>query len=349
MLSKSITTRLQNQPNLLSLWENERGSLRIAGTERGEGSVLTNLIFGGAGFIGSNLVRALQTQGQSVVVFDNMQMGNQLSGLDVPQIAADMADSDAVLRVIKDVRPSRIFHLAANSDISASSLDPIFDLDNTLLTTVALSNALRHVDLRPELMFASSSAVYGEHHNAMNESTLRKPVSSYGWMKLASERILESLTKDGFVANCLIARFPNVTGLNQTHGVVYDLVRKLKSNPHELSVLGDGSQLKPYALASELVENILRVFNQPNKAFSVYNFSPHNTVTVREIVTEIIAASGLNPEVVYGSEPVGWAGDINRYELDCSSVELDHGPLLFSNSEEAVKVSARWAWDYLEA
>jgi UDP-glucose 4-epimerase len=310
---------------------------------------MRNLIFGGAGFIGSNLAARLVGDGQDVCVFDNLQMGNQLGSVSSLLTVGDMTNQTLVRETLSTYRPDRIFHLAANSDISASSKNPNLDIDNTLITTVSLAGAIRDIGTPVDIVFASSSAIYGEHQTKMNEQTPAKPISSYGWMKLASERILQQLAIDGLIGRCLSARFPNVTGVSQTHGVVHDLVKKLKDDNSRLVVLGDGSQAKPYALASELVDNILRVHESQEQGFKAYNFSPHNTVTVREIVTEIIAASGLNPEVVYGSEPIGWAGDINRYELDCSAVELDHGPLLFSNSEEAIKVSARWAWDYLEA
>lgn len=310
---------------------------------------MRNLIFGGAGFIGSNLASKLIEDGQSVTVFDNLQMGNQLGELDCRLIVGDMVSQNSVREALLEFVPDRVFHLAANSDISASSSNPNLDIDNTLLSTVSLAGAIRETGVPVDLVFASSSAIYGEHNTKMAEDTPAKPISSYGWMKLASERILQQLASEGLVAKCLSARFPNVTGVNQTHGVVHDLVKKLKQDNTVLQVLGDGSQAKPYALASELVSNILRVHENQTWGFKAYNFSPADTITVRQIVSAIVEASGLEPQLQFGSEPVGWVGDINRYELDCSAVERDHGPLKFSSSEQAISASAKWAWSNLVA
>lgn len=235
------------------------------------------LIFGGAGFIGTNLVEKLQKEpSNQILVFDNLTLGNRLDKLSVKTnlVVADMTNDASVAEVLEKFQPDVIYHLAANSDIYSSSENPTIDIDNTLISTVVLSNALRQTTLKPTIIFASSSAVYGESPTSLSEKSKTSPISSYGWMKLASERVLEKLTYDGHVEKCLVVRFPNVTGNYQTHGVVHDLVKKLKSNNAQLDVLGNGSQSKPYALASELCLNFLKILNRNWSGFRVYNLAP---------------------------------------------------------------------------
>jgi UDP-glucose 4-epimerase len=317
--------------------------------ESAKGEELTTLIFGGAGFIGTNLVEHLasKSKNERVVVFDNLSMGNPAEAFGVKGfelVVGDMTNFFQVLKAIDEYKPTKIYHLAANSDIAASSKNPNFDLDNTLISTVNLVAAMRALNSQADVVFASSSAVYGEHDGPISEEVGPSPISSYGWMKLASERVLEKAHSEGVISKCLIARFPNVTGRYQTHGVIHDLVKKLKANASELKVLGDGTQLKPYALASDLVENLERIIHSEWHGLKKYNFAPSELTSVREIVATIVNVSTLNPRVVFGTEPFGWKGDINRYELDCSKVESDFGQLTFRTSSNAIIEATSWAW-----
>ena len=309
------------------------------------------LIFGGAGFIGTNLVEKLQKEpSNQILVFDNLTLGNRLEMLSAKPnlVVADMTSDASVAEVLEKFKPDVIYHLAANSDISSSSENPIIDIDNTLMSTVVLSNALRQTTLNPAVIFASSSAVYGESPTSLSEKSRTSPISSYGWMKLASERLLEKLTNDGHVEKCLVVRFPNVTGSYQTHGVVHDLVKKLKSNNSELEILGNGSQSKPYALASELCQNFLKILNRNWSGFRVYNLAPMGETRVSEIVQLLLQHTKLEPKVKFGESDTGWPGDINRYTLDCSKAHNEFEELVFLESTEAIKRSITWAWANIE-
>lgn len=307
---------------------------------------MTTLIFGGAGFIGANLITHLQSAGEDVVVFDNLSMGNQVAraNLDVSVVVSDMADYSAVLRTLKSVKPRRVFHLAANSDIAASAVNPKIDLRNTLGTTVQLAAALRACPAE-EVVFASSSAVYGEVTGEITESTVTRPSSAYGWMKLASEEVLSELAKEVGFEKYLCVRFPNVTGKWQTHGVVRDLVRKLKASPSKLNVLGDGTQLKPYALAEDLVAAIEKVMSGGWSGILDLNLSPSSQTSVREIVSKLVETSGLSPQVEYGSSRAGWFGDVPEYSYDTSKAQDLIGDLGFRSSNDAISESVSWEWE----
>lgn len=294
--------------------------------------------------MGTHLARELLASGESeILIFDNLSMGNKIAeaGLEVQVIVEDMTDSAAVFKVLKDFGPERIFHLAANSDISASVLNPMLDIENTLLTSVNLAAAIRQIPVR-ELVFSSSSAIFGETSVALSEESPRKPVSAYGWTKLASEVILHSLAQEKFVQKYLCVRFPNVTGAFQTHGVVHDLVKKLRNSPEYLEVLGDGSQLKPYALVSDLVLDIVRLIESEFLGALSINIGPKDQVTVAQIVEELVHQSGLHPKIAFGASRSGWQGDVPEYMFDYTAAEKVLGKLSFRKSIDAIRESIRW-------
>lgn len=309
------------------------------------------LIFGGAGFIGSNLAELLLGQGHKVSVVDN------LIATGSPEILAkstrffeiDMTDSNEVIKSIEITEPDRIYHLAANSDISASSANPGIDLRNTLETTQSLLRSIEKTGTRAPLIFASSSAVYGEKSGSIQESDVCLPISPYGWMKLASEKLIEHSFANGLLSKVLIARFPNVTGAYQTHGVVYDLVRRAKASSSELSVLGDGSQTKPYVLASELVVALESVIlNLSDESSLTLNLSPRDRISVREIANLVRMEVSPELEISFGSAPKGWPGDVNSYELNCERAESLPFMPKFGSSENAIKSAIKWANKNLE-
>lgn len=288
----------------------------------------------------------LLIEGHKVHVFDNLlATGSQdlLSKVD-RFYQSDMLDSKNVEAALLESQPDRIYHLAANSDISASALDPVHDLRNTLLTTQSLLQAMERTGSRAPLVFASSSAVYGEKQGKIVEDDVCNPVSSYGWMKLASENLIRHSFEQGLISKALIARFPNVTGAYQTHGVVLDLVKRSLSGANALTVLGDGSQTKPYVLASELVQILESYIEKiPAGRIVTANISPENRVSVRQIATWVVEMVNPGMEIQYGVNPFGWPGDVNSYELNCDLAKTDLGGLQFGDSEAAIKAAITWA------
>jgi UDP-glucose 4-epimerase len=307
---------------------------------------LINLILGGAGFIGTNLNISLAKIGQSALNVDSLLMGNNLAKTkqEFNLIEASISGAEFLEEILLTHKPDRIYHLAANSDISASSTNPSIDISNTFLTTYFLIEACRKSRIFPEIVFSSTSAVYGPSKNSIIESTSKNPVSSYGWSKLLSEEILKESQKSGVISRLLVVRFPNVTGMWQTHGVVKDLVQKLKMNHDVLNVLGDGNQNKPYVLANELTDTILNLVDVDWTGCLEVNLAPKDQISVKQIVNELINVSKLKPKLVFGETPYGWVGDIPEYSYDTSYSEQILGPLPFRSSKDAIVESVKWEW-----
>lgn len=305
-------------------------------------------ILGGAGFIGTNLVELLLDKGETdIAVFDNFSMGNQLTRLlrkDFRVTQGQMESPSELSRFLQEVRPSRIFHLVANSDIASASINPELDIKNTYTTTINLIHVLDGLDIE-EIIFASSSAVYGESQGLIPEEQSFNPISSYGWMKMASEIALDSARQAGLFEKLLITRFPNITGKYQTHGVVFDLIHKLKSPEKTLQVLGDGFQNKPYLSARKLVEVIEILCSTNWDGTMTVNIAPNDRINVREIVNLIYNYTGAFKPVRYQDSPNGWKGDIPNYEFDTSFLQQLIPNLKLPNSAESVKEGIAYMWD----
>ena len=285
---------------------------------------MTILVTGGAGFIANTLVDSLLSRGDSVICLDNLCRGTitniarfteknsfRFSAVDLADLKAFRAclDSHADLGQV-----SEVWHLAANSDIPAGIADPGIDLRDTFMTTF---NVLRIMEERKigELLFASSSAIYGD----LGEQELAEttgplfPISNYGAMKLASEAMVTAAVEK-FLGRALLFRFPNVVGLPATHGVILDFVRRLRATPDHLDVLGDGSQRKSYLHVTELVEAMLFIQGRVAKKVDVFNIGPTDAgIFVRDIARETVAAVAPTARLQFGTNNKGWVGDVPRF------------------------------------
>ena len=299
---------------------------------------MPDLVIGGSGFVGRNLVRDLENAGRSVVVVDRLP--DSTSTLTGTVIEGDAQNPEFVASVLRDVRPETVYHLAANSDIASGIEDASLDFGDTLMTTVVLRDCLMR-NPATRLVFASSSAVFGVSNSPLSEesSEVPNPVSWYGKAKLASEYVLESLSAVQPEMAILLVRFPNVVGPLATHGVVFDFIHKLQRDPRRLDVLGDGNQTKPYVHVSELIDGIRFFRQRATPGITRVNIGPRDLVDVKGIVAEVCSALDVSPDVLYEDSPVGWTGDVPRYEFDTTRM-LDAGFSVKLSSREAVRRAA---------
>lgn len=301
------------------------------------------LVAGGAGFIGSHLCDALIKKRNTVIVADKLIMGDQniehLKGNENFRFyEMELADQANVDRLFSENKIDAVYHMAANSDIQKGGKEPAIDFNDTLLTTRALLEGMRNADVK-NLFFASTSAVYGEMLDVKLTETTGgiKPVSYYGGAKLASEALISSYVSMCDM-NAVIFRFPNVIGPRLTHGAVFDFIRKLRKNPNELEILGNGTQCKPYIYVLDLVDVIMRLTDKFNSGEEVYNISVESegtTVThIAEIVVDVLGLK--NVEFKYTGGDRGWKGDVPRFSYDISKV-LSTGWKPQHTSDEAVR------------
>ena len=305
------------------------------------------LVAGGAGFIGSHLMDSLLAEENTVICADKLIMGDMniehLKGReDFKFYEVELADQDKVDQIFAENKIDVVYHLAANSDIQKGGKEPGIDFNDTLLTTRALLEGMRKANVK-KMFFASTSAVYGEMLDVeLTETTGGlMPVSYYGGAKLASEALISS-----YVSMCdmsvVIFRFPNVIGPRLTHGAVFDFIRKLRKNPAELEILGNGTQCKPYIYVLDLIEAIMKLTREFKEGEIVYNISvtsPGTTVTrMAEIVVEELELE--NVKFAYTGGDRGWKGDVPRFSYDITKV-LSTGWSPKHTSDEAVRQTVK--------
>lgn len=305
------------------------------------------LVAGGAGFIGSHLCDALLSKNNTVIVADKLIMGSKniehlSQNTNFKFYEMELANQDNVDKLFAENKIDVVYHMAANSDISKSANDTSIDFNDTLLTTRVLLESMRKNNVK-NIFFASTSAVYGEMPDiVLNEETGGlKPVSYYGGAKLASEALISSYVSMCDM-NAMIFRFPNVIGPRLTHGVVYDFVKKLRNNPKELLILGNGTQCKPYIYVTDLVNAIVKLTEQFEPGVEIFNISVMSEGTsvthIAEIVVDVLGLSDV--EFKYTGGDRGWKGDVPRFKYDISKV-LATGWKPEYTSDEAVRKAAQ--------
>ena len=308
------------------------------------------LVTGGAGFIGSHLVDSLMEESQEVRVLDDLSAGS-LDNLKrwmghkrFEFIKGDMRDPKTVKNAVDGVEI--VFHLAANPEVRIGSQSPELLYETNVMITHNLLNAVRDSTVK-YIVFTSSSTVYGEASviPTPEDYAPLEPISVYGGAKLAVEALISGYAHTfGFKA--LIFRLANITGERSNHGVIYDFINKLRKNPKELEILGDGTQRKSYLHVSDTVEGMLNIFDyfkDTGKIVDFYNLGNDDWITVKEIAEIVSDEMGLKPKFrftggVDGGR--GWKGDVKFMRLSIEKAKKT-GWMPKLNSYEAVRRTVR--------
>jgi UDP-glucose 4-epimerase len=273
-----------------------------------------NLVLGGLGFIGTNLVKHLESTDQKVIIADILSKYDEPTRINENTIllssnAFEWVDS--LKRHIQVQSSMTIWHLGANSDISKAAQDFELDYVSTLGSTLnAIEIATAFGSQVTEIIFTSSSAVYGNmtKEKRFSESDLLSPISNYGAMKAASEYMLKIFSEQHGIP-LKIFRLANIVGPYMTHGLIFDLVEKLKQNDKSLQVLGNGYQQKTYMHVHDLIEVML--FTSKKSENITWNVGPEDDgILVKDIVVKILDLLNIKPSVTYQSKKEGWPGDV---------------------------------------
>jgi UDP-glucose 4-epimerase len=307
---------------------------------------MKTLITGGAGFIGSHLADLLVSKDYDVVAVDNLSLGtieninHLLNCRNFKFIKEDLLRLDKLKDIFQKNKFDVVFHLAANSDIAESASNPRIDLDNTFMTTWNTLECCRLFHVH-KFVFASTSAVYGDTTRKLSEASgPLLPVSYYGASKLASEAFISAYSSMNDIQSCIV-RFPNVVGERMTHGVIHDFIAKLKNNPKQLAILGDGNQKKPYVHVKDLVEAVFFIYQKAQERLNCYNVGVENQTTVTEIAKIVCEEMRLrNVNLRYTGGNTGWRGDVPYYKYDLKKIHSLGWKAGYS-SAEAVRMAVR--------
>ena len=306
------------------------------------------LVTGGAGFIGTNLIKRLLADGNEVYSVDNFTIGTR-ENADLFKnednyhfVELDIDNTEEFLVEFRDIKFDIVYHLAANSDIQKGGQDPCVDYRDTFSTTRSVLELMRQNKIS-DLFFASTSAVYGDKQGELiseNMGDLR-PISYYGGAKFASESYISAYTFMNDL-NVMVFRFPNVIGPHLTHGVIHDFIKKLQKNPKELEILGDGHQTKPYIYVTDLVDAIIKMTLEIPAGMTVYNAGVESATSVTkiaDIVCDVLGYEGVKYDYTGGK--VGWKGDVPKFQYNLEKIHKAGWSAKYT-SDEAVRKTCEW-------
>jgi UDP-glucose 4-epimerase len=275
----------------------------------------TVVVTGGAGFIGSHVVDALLERGANVRVIDDFSTGfRQFLDPRAELCEASLLEPDAFRAALAGAE--LVFHLAANADVRHGLEHPRKDLEQNLLATHNLLEAMREHGVR-RIAFSSTGAVYGDAPVLPTPEDAPFPIqtSLYGASKVAAEALLAAYAH-GYGFRAAIFRFVSMLGPRYTHGHVFDFWRQLKRDPTQLSVLGDGTQRKSYLHVKDGVRAMLLGVERQREPVSVLNIGHSDWLSVTESIALICRELRVSPRLSFSGGERGWVGDAPKILLD---------------------------------
>jgi UDP-glucose 4-epimerase len=305
-------------------------------------------VTGGAGFIGSHLVDRLMAEGNQVTVFDNLSSGRiefieqHMNKNTFRFIKGDLLNLDDVKKAISghDI----VFHLAANPDVRLGVEKTDLDLKQEIIATYNVLESMRVSEVR-RIVFTSSGTVYGEAPVSPLPEDYGPllPISLYGAGKMASEGLISAFCHL-FDMQAWIFRLANIVGKRATHGIIFDFINKLRRNPCELEILGDGTQCKPYLHVEDCVDGILFAFRNSHDRVNVFNLGCSTVTDVITIAKIVVEEMGLKDvKFKYTGGKRGWPGDVPQVRFNVNKINRLGWKAKYT-SDEAVRKAIREIW-----
>jgi UDP-glucose 4-epimerase len=285
---------------------------------------LQTFVTGAAGFIGSNLVDRLLQAGHSVVGFDDFSTGRReflVAAEGNPNfrlVRGDLLDGGQVKQSMQAC--DFVFHVAANADVRFGLQYPRKDLDQNVIATWNVLEAMRanHIG---RIAFPSTGSIYGDSKVIPTPEDAPFPIqtSLYGASKLAAEGLISAYC-EGYGMRAHIFRLVSILGERYSHGHVLDFYQQLLRHPEYLDVLGDGHQKKSYLYVQDCIDAMLLALETADGKVNILNLGVDEYSTVNDSIRWICEHLGLSPELRYSGGDRGWVGDSPLIYLDCKRV-----------------------------
>ena len=281
------------------------------------------LVVGGAGYIGSHMVRELLDAGYSPAVFDNLSTGHRDAvPAGAPFIQGDLAREQDILAALASFRAEAVLHFAASSLVGESIREPLKYYRNNVACCLNLLGAMEKSGVN-RLVFSSTAAVYGEPARVpIREDDPTVPVNPYGESKLMIERILRDLSRSGRLAYVSL-RYFNACGARPAAGVgerhepethlIPNVLRAASGRKEDLTVFGedyptpDGTCIRDYIHVQDLAEAHLLALEALRKGLpsDVFNLGNGGGYSVRQIIASAETVTGRKIRAVYGARRPG--------------------------------------------
>ena len=274
------------------------------------------LVTGGAGFIGSQLVRKLIERGDRVTVLDNFdpyysveRKRENLMGLPIRLIEGDIREPSDVQRALADV--DLVAHLAAKAGVRNSIERPAEYIDNNVVGTQVLIEGMVSAGIK-RAVYASSSSIYGSRVDGPFSETdcVDNPVSPYAASKLAGE-LLWRAASNTWGINVTALRLFTVYGPGQRPEMAIHLFAERALAGAPVPRFGDGESRRDYTFVSDIVDGFLLAMDRP-QPFATYNLGNGNPVSLNELISMLGRALGVDIKVEQlgdqvGDVPITWA------------------------------------------
>jgi UDP-glucose 4-epimerase len=273
------------------------------------------LVVGGAGYIGSHMLKRLQDTNHSVEVLDNLSTGFETNTLDFPLHRCDLADKDHVHSILQRGY-DLVMHFASYINVGESYIDPQKYYENNVVNTMNLLNCM--VDLKIlNFIFSSTAAVYGEPASVpISEDQNTNPVNPYGQTKAIIENVLKDYDK-AYGLKSVSLRYFNACGAHldgtigerhnpETH-LIPLILQTASGRKDKIKIFGndyptkDGTCIRDYIHVMDLAEAHLLALEElhKNQTSETYNIGNNQGFSVSEIIksAEEITQKKINIEV----------------------------------------------------
>lgn len=300
-----------------------------------------SLVTGGAGFIGSHVVKNLLQLNHEVVVLDDLSGGFEENvDSDAIFVKGSITDVDLIDELFSEHQFDYVYHLAAYAAEGLSHFIRRFNYENNLVGSINLINAAVNYKVKT-FIFTSSIAVYGAAKPPIKEDTYPIPEDPYGIAKFAVEQDLKT-AHEMFGLNYIIFRPHNVYGINQNIGDKYRNVVGIFMNQlmqgKQLSVFGDGLQTRAFSHINDVAPYIAKSYQYKSAINEVFNIGADKEYTVKELASIIMDAMDMNQELNFLPE----RNEVKHAYADHSKVkqvfEIDD----FTSIEQGLKEMAEW-------
>jgi len=282
------------------------------------------LVTGGAGFIGSHLVKKLLLDGHEVAVLDDLNdfydpsiKRDNLAGVAdrIELLEGDICDRDLVGSILQHGRFDTVVHLAARAGVRPSIQYPELYLQTNVMGTQNLLEAARKAGCG-HFIFASSSSVYGLSKVVPFREDLPLPqtLSPYAATKLAGEHLCGNYSYlHGMRVVCL--RFFTVYGAGQRPDLAIHKFTRLIHEGKAIPKFGDGNTRRDYTYIDDIVSGILGAISYQGERFDIFNLGESETTTLNELITHLESALGKKARIEQLPEQ---AGDMPLTNADVS-------------------------------
>ncbi|MDA7830149.1 UDP-glucose 4-epimerase GalE [Gammaproteobacteria bacterium] len=317
------------------------------------------LIPGGAGYIGSHMVKYLLDRGHDVVILDDFSTGHKWATQGCEVIELNILDNDSLKKSLKKRNFDSVIHFAAKSIVSDSVSNPIEYYRNNFIGTLNLVDAMISNDIN-NLVFSSTAAIFGNPQSSkIDENHQKLPLNPYGKSKLMVESFLKDICSRNLL-NATCFRYFNAAGAhksaligemheNETH-LIPNILNSVLSNKNELKVFGkefktpDGTCIRDYVHVDDLAQaHFLGIQEQKNLndgSFKCYNLGNEEGFSVLEVINACEKVTGKEIKFSFANSRDGDPAELVS-DSSMSKSCLNWSPQ-YSSIESIIRSAWKW-------